>query len=192
MVLLMNYIFFGFAHCSAHHQRIYYRTPPDATEGKGTKIKQRETGIGESRVCAVIMCVRAIPCDKGGGLYRTIPCCTIPYLSSEWWQEECNGSPALTVSPSCCLTRSQLPQATGRLHKHVHINLKNGSKTNGIPIRVILRNRKDTGILLRIISKLSKVKINVMFQVWTCYQTSQHSFLEYKLFTIKYHNFSRY
>ncbi len=63
MVLLMNYIFFWFAHCSAHHQRIYYKTPPDATEGKGTKIKQRETGIGESRVCAVIMCVRAIPCD---------------------------------------------------------------------------------------------------------------------------------
>ncbi len=63
MVLLMNYIFFGFAHCSAHHQRIYYRTLPDETERKGTKIKQRETGIGESRVCAVIMCVRAIPCD---------------------------------------------------------------------------------------------------------------------------------
>ena len=63
MVLLMNYIFFGFAHSSVYHQRIYYRTPPDKTEGKGTKIKQRETGIGESRVCAVIMCVRAIPCD---------------------------------------------------------------------------------------------------------------------------------
>jgi hypothetical protein len=78
------------------------------------------------------------------------------------------------------------------VHKHVHITLKNGSKTNGIPIRVILRNRKDTGILLRIISKLSKVKINVVVKVWTRYQTSQHSFLENKLLTIKYHNFSRY
>jgi hypothetical protein len=66
------------------------------------------------------------------------------------------------------------------------------TKTNGIPIRVIPRKRKDTGILLRIISKLSKVKINVVVKVWTCYQTSQHSFLEYQLFTMKYHNFSRY
>ena len=35
----------------------------------------------------------------------------------------------MTVSPSCCLTRSRLPQATGSLQKQVHIILKNGSKT---------------------------------------------------------------
>ncbi len=30
-----------------------------------------------------------------------------PYLSLDWWREECKGSPTPTGSPSCCLTRFQ-------------------------------------------------------------------------------------